>query len=74
MLDLNILLEGRDIRDIIIVSNSCGRCLYHIYNGVPVKEYKGNKNDISLVSLTNYLKSFKEVHDVRQKIKDDFQL
>ena len=71
-MDLNILLADRDIKDVIIVSNTCGRYLYHIYNGIPIKEFNGNKKDFSLIALTNYLKKFKDAKDVRIKIKEDF--
>lgn len=84
ILDLNILLgtnpqlqaQGqtaqRDLKDIIVVSNTCCRHLIHYTNGIPVKEYSGNKRDLSLFALTKYLKSFKDVKDVRLKIIDDF--
>jgi TFIIF-interacting CTD phosphatase-like protein len=79
ILDLNILLgpagQGqttRDLKDIIVVSNTCCRHLIHYLNGVPVKEYNGNKRDLSLYALTKYLKSLRDVKDVRQKIIEDF--
>ncbi len=72
IMDLNILLGQRDIKDIIVVSNTCGRFLMHLSNGVPVKEYHGNKKDLSLLTLTKYLKTFKKTNDVRVKIKEDF--
>jgi hypothetical protein len=37
-----------------------------------VREFNGDKQDLSLVSLTKYLKSMKDVIDVREKIKEDF--
>lgn len=37
-----------------------------------MREFNGDKQDLSLVSLTKYLKSMKDVIDVREKIKDDF--
>jgi len=72
IMDLNILLGQRDLKDIIVVSNTCGRYLFHLYNGIPVKEYTGNKKDLSLIALTKYLKTFKSVNDVRAKIREDF--
>ena len=72
ILDLNILLGSRDLKDIIVVSHTCGRNMLHYSNGVPVKEYLGNKKDLSLFSLTKYLKTFKDVKDVRTKISEDF--
>ena len=73
ILDLNIFLgTGRDLKDIIVVSNLTCRYLVQYSNGIPVKEYTGSKRDLSLYSLTKYLKSFKEVKDVRVKIAEDF--
>ena len=64
----------RDLKDIIVVSNTCCRHLVHYSNGIPVKEYQGNKRDLALYSLTKYLKTFREVKDVRVKIIEDFGL
>ena len=72
ILDLNILLGSRDPKDIIVVSSTCGRTMYNYTNVVPVKEYNGSKKDLSLYTLTKYLKSFKDVKDVRSKICEDF--
>ncbi len=72
ILDLNILLGSRELKNIIVVSNTCGRSMLHYANGVPVKEYIGDKKDYSLFSLTKYLKTFKDVKDVRTKISEDF--
>ena len=68
ILDLGILKGSRELKDIIVVSNTCGRHMLHFSNGVPVKEYLGNKMDLSFYSLVNYLKTFKDVKDVRFKI------
>ena len=46
--------------------------MFHMCNGIPVKEFYGDKQDLSFFSLTRYLKSFKNLNDVRTKIKDDF--
>lgn len=87
ILDLNILLgvpaqqqgatsaagaTARDLKDIIVVSNTVCRGLVHYTNGIPVKDYSGNKRDLSLFALTKYLKSFRDVKDVRVKIAEDF--
>ncbi len=69
---MNVLLGARDPKDIIIVSNTCKRHMLHYTNGVPVREYNGSKKDLSLYALTKYLKTFKEIKDVRTKICEDF--
>ena len=48
--------------------------MFNLYNGIPLKEFHGNKQDLSLFSLTRYLKTFRDVKDVRVKIKEDFNL
>jgi len=76
LLDLNIFagpIAKRDLKDIIVVSNTCGKYCFHLSNGIPIKEImSNNKQDLSLFSLCRYLKMFKGLHDVRNKIMDDF--
>eukprot|EP00347_Sterkiella_histriomuscorum_P007194 403349905 len=72
--DLRILLSNRDMKDIVIVDNQVTNFMLQIHNGLPIKEFHGDKNDTVLMSLTKYLMSFKDVHDVRDKISTDFDL
>ena len=46
--------------------------MFNLFNGIPVKEYHGDKTDISFFSLTKYLKKIKDVADVRFKIMEEF--
>jgi len=62
----------RDFKDIIIVASSAGSYMFSLFNGIPVKEFVGDKLDMSLFSLTRYLKRMKDCKDVRTRIKDDF--
>lgn len=71
-LDLQILQGTRDLKDIIFVSSSSENHIFHLTNGVPVRFYNGNKKDLSLVSLTKYLRQFRSIKDVRTKIIEDF--
>lgn len=64
----------RSLKDIIVVANTCGDYMFNLTNGIPVKEFHGNKQDISFFSLTRYLKTFRDVPDVRVKIKEDFNM
>lgn len=72
--DLNILLEGRELKDIIIVDNRAESFAYQIKNGIPIPDYEGNKEDEELAVLTEYLLSFRNEKDVRNKIVKDFGL
>lgn len=69
---MNFATFKRDPKDILIVASSCGSFMFHLFNGIPVKEYFGDKLDISFFSLTRYLRSIKDAKDVRTRIKEDF--
>jgi hypothetical protein len=45
-----------------------------MYNGIPIKDFHGDKNDEVLKNLTTYLMSFKDEHDVTVKIQKDFNM
>ena len=68
------LLDGRDIKDIILVDNKVLSYAIHFTNGIPIKDYEGDKGDCELKLLTTYLMSFLNEEDVRKKIKKDFKL
>ena len=72
VIDLEVLFKNRDPKDIIVLANSCGKYMFQITNGLPLKEFHGNKKDVSLYSATKYLKTLKDVSDVRQKLAEDF--
>ena len=36
---------ARDLKDIIVVANTCGTYMFNLCNGIPIKEYIGNKQD-----------------------------
>ena len=50
--DLIQLLEGRNIKDILIVDNRAMSFAIHFTNGIPIKDYEGDKSDKWLQSLT----------------------
>lgn len=56
--DLILLLEGRSIKDIMIVDNRAMSFAIHFTNGIPIKDYEGDKSDNTLQHLTPYLLSF----------------
>ena len=72
--DLKILEEGRSLSDVIIVDNNIQSFFLQLSNGIPIYDYTGDKSDEVLISLTAYLKKFRDVTDVRQKIDRDFQI
>lgn len=66
--DLDLLADNRNLKDIIMLSDSLGRTIKHLKNCVPVRSFTGNKKDYSMVALVRYLKSFMRVKDIREKI------
>ena len=72
--DLDILTENRNLKDMIFVTNTTSRHIKQLRNGIPVRDFSGNKKDFSMVALARYLKSFVRVKDVREKITSDFKI
>jgi TFIIF-interacting CTD phosphatase-like protein len=72
--DLKILEEGRKLRDVVIVDNSIQSFYLHLNNGIPIYDYNGNKADKMLPLLTEYLMTFLNVPNVRDKIDKDFKI
>ena len=71
--NLDILLEGRTLKEIVIVDNRASNYSDHVYNGIPIIEYLGDKNDKSLYHLKDYLMNrILNADDVRKVIKEDF--
>ncbi len=33
----------RNLKDTIVVANTCGTYMFNLHNGIPVKEFHGNK-------------------------------
>ena len=48
--------------------------MLQIHNGIPIREFNGDKSDKVLKSLYEYLMLFKDIDDVRDKIAEDFDL
>jgi len=72
--DLKILEEGRDLSEIIIVDNNIQSFFLQLSNGIPIYDFLGDKSDDCLLPLTEYLKTFLHVYDVRTKIDRDFKI
>ena len=53
--NLNVLLKGRDIKDIVIIDNRSDNYSQHILNGIPIIDFHGEHQDIALPFLRDYL-------------------
>jgi hypothetical protein len=72
--DLSILLNGRSLKDTIIVDNKIKSYSSNLENGIPITSYVGQENDQMLIKLEKYLIRLKNDEDVRKTILNDFFL
>lgn len=72
--DLNVLLNKRSLKDIVIVDNKIESYASNLENGIPIVDYVGQADDEMLVTLKKYLLKLKNKKDVRKVILRDFYL
>lgn len=71
--NLDLLLSGRELSDMIIVDNRSANYCDHVLNGIPISDYHGDPNDTALYKLKDYLiNRILPAEDVRTVIKEDF--
>ena len=61
------------MKNIVIIDNILGSYGNQIYNGIPIIPYFDNKEDNELSDLLLYLKSLKEIPDVREYNRKVFE-
>ena len=71
--DLNIL-EGVDLKDIVIVDNSLLSYAFHLNNGIPIMPYYNNNKDFELMLLAGYLNAIYGFEDLREANKKFIRL
>lgn len=62
---MSILLNSRDLKDIIIVDNKIESYSSNLDNGIPISSYLGKNDDKMLKLLRKYLMKLKDKEDVR---------
>jgi CTD small phosphatase-like protein 2 len=54
--DLRVMLDGRKLNEMILIDNrAIGFAGVHLTNGIPIKDYEGDRKDTELWGLTDYL-------------------
>lgn len=71
--DLRIV-KNRELKNMIIVDNLVHSFGFQIDNGVPILEWRGQKDDEELHYLTNYLLEAKKYDDVREFNRERLKL
>ena len=71
--DLRII-KNRDLKNMIIVDNLVHSFGFQIHNGVPILEWRGDKEDDELKHLTNYLLEAQKYDDIREFNKERLRL
>jgi CTD nuclear envelope phosphatase 1 len=70
-----LLLNGRDLKDILIVDNKVESYSSNLENGIPIESFLGDPKDKMLLSLKKYLiNKIYQCNDVRDVICKDFFL
>lgn len=69
--DLNVL--GRDITKTVLVDNSPHAFGYQVDNGIPIESWFDDETDRELLKLERFLRQLRDVHDVREKIRNKFK-
>ena len=59
----------KDYNDIIIIDDNVSSFILQEENGIPIKSWRGDKNDIELLKLIPILKNLSGFYDVRTEIK-----
>jgi len=71
--DLRII-KNRELKNMIIVDNLVHSFGFQVDNGVPILEWKGDKEDEELKYLANYLLEAKKSDDIREFNKEKLRL
>ena len=72
--DLNILLNNRTLKDIVIVDNKVESYSSNLENGIPITSFYGKDDNQMLLKLHTYVMKLKDVEDVREMIRNDFYI
>ena len=66
----NLAHLGRDLKDVVIIDNSSLCYSMQPCNGIPIKTWISDKNDVELKKLTPILELLSKVNDVRDYLRE----
>lgn len=70
--DLRVL--GRDLKSVVIVDNAPYSFASQLDNGYPIIPFYDSKEDTEMLTLSSYMKSIKDLEDVRIANNNKFRL
>lgn len=71
--DLRII-KNRDLKNMVLVDNLVHSFGFQVENGIPIIEWTGNKADVELKHLMDYLLEMKKADDVRDYNRQKLRL
>lgn len=69
----DIRVINRPLKDIMLVDNAAYSYGFQPFNGIPIIPFTGNKEDVELILLVEYLCWIKDCNDVRMVNKEFFK-
>lgn len=66
----NLARLGRDLKDVIIVDNSPSCYKLQPCNGIPIKTWFDDENDLELEALSPFLERLAKVNDIRDYLRE----
>ena len=68
------LIENRKLKNVLLLDNYVHSFAFNIENGVPILEWKNEKDDTELDAMIDYLVRASQVEDIRVYNRENLQL
>lgn len=68
------LIENRKLKNVVLLDNYVHSFAFTIENGVPILEWRNDKEDDELLHILNYLQELSEVPDIRKHNRECLNL
>lgn len=60
------MIDNRHLKDVILLDNYVHSFAFNIENGIPILEWRGEKDDDELIHMARYLKEISKESDLRE--------